>query len=132
MRRILRAKLFAGDAARGPPRIGAEKFQAAGLRAAESLHFEHDPVVRLFFDAEDAAREIASVGPEMDERVFSLAAKFTMQADGSPRAIRRPRELRRGRTRPLLPKARSSSGQSSIDKPPNRLDTAEPTSDYPT
>ena len=55
------AELFARDAAGGARRISAQKFQAAGLSAAEALDLEDDAIAGIFFYAQDAAGEVALV-----------------------------------------------------------------------
>ncbi len=83
------AKLFASDASGGARRIGEQKFQAAGLGAAEALNFQNDAVVSGFFDAKNAAREVALVGPQMHQGIFAFDAEFEMQRGefGEPFAI---------------------------------------------
>ncbi len=73
------AQLFAGDASGGAGGISAQKFQAAGLGAAETLDFEDDAVVGVFFYAQDAAGEVALVGPEMHEGILAFDAELEMQ-----------------------------------------------------
>jgi hypothetical protein len=72
--------LFARDASGGARRIGAQKFQAAGLGAAEALDFEDDAVACVFFYAQDAAGEIAFVGPEMHEGILAFDAEFEVES----------------------------------------------------
>jgi hypothetical protein len=69
--------------------IGAQKFQAAGLGATEALDLEDDAVVRVFSYAQDAASEIAFVGPEVHEGIFACDAEFEMQGGsfGQPFAV---------------------------------------------
>ena len=83
------AELFASDASGGARRIGKQKFQAAGLGASEALNFQNDAVVSGLFDAKNAARQVALVGPEMHQRTLALDAKFEMQRGefGEPFAI---------------------------------------------
>ena len=83
------AELFASDASGGARGIGKQKFQAARFGAAEALNFQNDAVVSGLFDAKNAARQVALVGPEMHQRIFSFDAKFEMQRGefGEPFAI---------------------------------------------
>jgi hypothetical protein len=71
--------LFAGDASGRSPRIRAQKFKPPRFCAPESLDFEDDLILGVLFHAQDAACQIPLVGPEMDERILSLAAKLAMQ-----------------------------------------------------
>jgi hypothetical protein len=82
-------KLFAGDASGVARGIGEQKFQAAGLGAAEAPHFQDDAVAGGFFDARNAAGEVAFVGPEMHERIFACDAQLEMQRGefGEPFAV---------------------------------------------
>jgi hypothetical protein len=72
--------LFASDASGGSRRIGAQKFQAARLGAAEALNFQHDTVGGIFFYAQDAAGEIALVRREVHARIFAFNAALEMQS----------------------------------------------------
>ncbi len=83
------AELLAGDASGGARRIGAQKFQPAGLGAAETLDFQDDAIVRILLYAQDAAGEIAFVGPEMQEWTFTFDAPLEMQSGefGEPCAV---------------------------------------------
>ena len=83
------AKLFAGDASGGTRRIGKQKFQAAGFGAAEALDFQDDAVSGGFFDAQNAAGEIALVGPKMHQGTLAFDAEFELQRGefGEPFAV---------------------------------------------
>ena len=71
--------MFPVDASGRARRIGAQKFQTAGLRAAEALHFQDDAVADVFCYAQDAARKVALVGPEMHQGIFAFDTQFEMQ-----------------------------------------------------
>jgi hypothetical protein len=81
--------LFAADASGGAGGIGEQKFQAAGFGAAETLHFQDDAVGGSLFDAQNAAGEIALVGPEMHQGIFAFDAQLEMQRGefGEPFAV---------------------------------------------
>jgi hypothetical protein len=74
-----RPKLLPRDARGRTRRIRVQKFEAAWFRSPESLHLEHDAVLRLFFDADDAPRQIPFVRPEMNERAFFLVAQLAVK-----------------------------------------------------
>jgi hypothetical protein len=82
-------ELFARDAPSGAARIGAQKFQAAGLGAAAALDFQDDAVAGVFIYAQDAAGRIAFVGPKVHEGIFAFDAEFEMQRSkcGEPFAV---------------------------------------------
>jgi len=71
--------LFAVDTSGGARGIGEQKFQAAGLGAAEALDFQDDAIVSGFLDAQNATGEIALVGPQMHQRIFAFDAQLEMQ-----------------------------------------------------
>ena len=73
------SELFAGDAPGGARRIGEQKFRAPRLGTAEALHFQDDAVAGGFFYAQNAAGEIALLGPEMHQGVFVFDAEFEVQ-----------------------------------------------------
>ncbi len=59
--------------------VGAEEFETQRAIAAEAAHFEDDLPRRMFQDAQDAADQIALVGPEVHERVFAFAFQLVVQ-----------------------------------------------------
>jgi hypothetical protein len=82
--------LFAGDASGGARGIGEQKFQATGLGAAEALDLQENALAEGFFDAQNAAGEVAFVGPEMHEGIFAFDAQLEMLRGqfGEPFAVR--------------------------------------------
>jgi hypothetical protein len=81
--------LLAGDARHRPRRIGAQEFEAARLRAAESLHFENDAILGLFANADNPASQIAFVRPQVNEGILAFSAQLAVQAGklGQPLAV---------------------------------------------
>ena len=73
------AELLARDAYGGARRIGAQELQAPRLCAAESPDLQHDPILRLFADAQNSARQIIFSGPEVDEGILAIAMEFAVQ-----------------------------------------------------
>jgi hypothetical protein len=71
--------LFADDATGGARRIAEQKLEAARFGAAEALYFQDYAVAGGFFDAQNAAGEVALVGPEMNEATFAFDAQVKMQ-----------------------------------------------------
>ena len=100
-----RAELFATHARRGARRIGAQEFEAARFRSAESLYFEDDAILGLFADAEDAAGQIAFFRPQVNERILAFGAKFAAQPGqlGQPLAVFANFRAARGRHRVQSP-----------------------------
>ena len=83
------AKLLAGDAFGAASVIAANEFEAAWFGFAEALDFENDGIPAGFFDAQQAAGEIAFVGPQMNQDFFVFLMNFPLEAGelGEPLAV---------------------------------------------
>src|SRR5271169_4676897 len=71
-----RAKLLAAHPPCGARRVCANKYQASGTRTPEALHFQNQLSGRIFSHAQDAARQITLLRPEMYQRLLALLPKF--------------------------------------------------------
>ena len=72
-----------------PSALLKKEFKSPRLCFSKSLDFENDAVRRAFFQANQAARQVALFGPQMNQRIFRFEMYFAMQPSqlGQPLAV---------------------------------------------
>ena len=81
--------MFASNTSGTARIVAKQEFQLAWFCFTEALDFQKNAVRIPFLDAQKSSRQIALVGPQVNQRVLSLVVHFAVQAGefGEPLAI---------------------------------------------